>query len=174
MTNTEIIDMAKEAGMYEPDTPGVLHTGVYELVKFVNAIQAEKCEHCASYMEGYEAAKHEIRDACHAEIEELKAELAKDEPAPVAWMDCFGNISRTKYRGFTTPLFAAPGAKGTHNLRTLFVVDFWPATHIVSSNLDFKYLIPDFKSRIARFCRLKINVAEFFQLVDELPHEQNY
>jgi hypothetical protein len=39
-----------------------------------------------------------------AAIAELRAAIDAPEVGAVAWMDCFGNVNRVKYRGFTTPL----------------------------------------------------------------------
>lgn len=71
-----------------------------------------------AYMEGYEAAKHEVRDACHAEIDELKAELANigsQEPAGYVNTDELDNmlddrtatLSPVKNGWYTKPLYVA-------------------------------------------------------------------
>jgi hypothetical protein len=66
-----------------------------------------------------EAAKAEYEQSMHhqnvqykfrvAERDALESKLsAIQTQEPVAWMDCFGNVNRVKYRGFNTPLYAIP------------------------------------------------------------------
>jgi hypothetical protein len=77
------------------------------------------CDKCKAMSAELEAAKADLwkqRVESAEKVGKLEADWfalqaklsAIQSQAPVAWMDCFDNVNRVKYRGFNTPLYALP------------------------------------------------------------------